>query len=251
LDIPLLSIIIPAYNEENRLPDTLAQVFEFIHDQPFESEVLIVENGSRDRTLQIAQEFAALHQGFRVIHESEPGKGRAVKRGMLEAGGKFRFMCDADLSMPVGEITRFLPPQLVDFDIAIASREAPGAIRYNETSYRHLGGRLINWMIRLLALPGLQDTQCGFKCLRDVIADDLFGSLSLTGWSFDIEMLYLARMRGYRIVEVPIPWYFNVESKVNPLKDALKMGFDILRIRWQALRGLYRREPAPGASRQA
>jgi hypothetical protein len=170
---------------------------------------------------------------------------------MQNASGQFRFMCDADLSMPVAEIPRFLPPQLADYDIAIASREAPGAVRYNETAYRHLGGRLINLMIRLLALPNLQDTQCGFKCLRDVIAEDLFGSLSLTGWSFDIEMLYLARMRGYRIVEVPIPWYFNAESKVSPLKDALKMGFDILRIRWRTLRGLYRREPAPGASRQA
>ena len=251
LDSPLLSIIIPAYNEENRLPNTLAQVLEFIHDQPFESEVLIVENGSHDRTLQIAQEFAATHPNFVAIHETERGKGRAVKRGMQKASGQFRFMCDADLSMPVAEIPRFLPPQLADYDIAIASREAPGAVRYNETAYRHLGGRLINLMIRLLALPNLQDTQCGFKCLRDVIAEDLFGSLSLTGWSFDIEMLYLARMRGYRIVEVPIPWYFNAESKVSPLKDALKMGFDILRIRWRTLRGLYRREPAPGASRQA
>ena len=251
LDSPLLSIIIPAYNEENRLPATLAQVHGFIQTQPYETEVLIIENGSYDRTLQIAQEFAATHPNFVAIHETERGKGRAVKRGMQKASGQFRFMCDADLSMPVAEIPRFLPPQLADYDIAIASREAPGAIRYNETAYRHLGGRLINLMIRLLALPDLQDTQCGFKCLRDVIAEDLFGSLSLTGWSFDIEMLYLARMRGYRIVEVPIPWYFNAESKVSPLKDALKMGFDILRIRWRALRGLYRREPAPGASRQA
>ena len=167
LDLPFLSIIIPAYNEESRLPHTLAQVLDFIHDQPFESEVLVVENGSQDRTLQIAQEFAASHSGFLAIHEPERGKGRAVKRGMLEAGGKFRFMCDADLSMPVHEIPRFLPPQLVDYDIAIASREASGAVRYHEPAYRHFGGRLINWMIRLLALPDLQDTQCGFKCLRD------------------------------------------------------------------------------------
>jgi len=250
LDIPLLSIIIPAYNEENRLPETLALVHEFIQNQPFETEVLVVENGSQDRTLQIAQEFAATHQGFQAVHETERGKGRAVKRGMLEASGKFRFMCDADFSMPVGEIPRFLPPQLGDYDIAIASREAPGAIRYNEPSYRHLGGRLVNLMIRVLALPDLQDTQCGFKCLRAEVAEDLFASLSLTGWSFDIEMLYLARLRGYRIVEVPIPWYFSVNSKIDPLKDALKMGLDILKIRWRALCGQYRQEPGPEASRQ-
>ena len=248
---PFLSIIIPAYNEEHRLPHTLAQVLDFIQTQPFESEVLVVENGSQDRTLQIAQGFAASYSQLRVIHETERGKGRAVKRGMLEASGKFRFMCDADLSMPVGEISRFLPPQLVDADIAIASREAPGAVRYNEPAYRHLGGRLINWMIRLLALPGLQDTQCGFKCLRDTVAEDLFGSLSLTGWSFDIEMLYLARLTGYRIVEVPVPWYFNAESKVNPLKDSVNMAWDILKMRRNALRGLYRKRPAGGTGSPA
>ena len=241
MDSPFLSIIIPAYNEENRLPDTLAQVSDFIQTQPFETEVLVVENGSRDRTLQIAREYADTHARFQVIHETERGKGRAVKRGMLEAGGKFRFMCDADLSMPVGEIQRFLPPQLVEYDIAIASREAPGSVRYHEPAYRHLGGRLINLMIRLLALPDLQDTQCGFKCLRDEVAKDLFGSLSLTGWSFDIEMLYLARLKGYRIVEVPIPWYFNTDSKVNPLKDSAKMALDILKMRWHVRRGSYRK----------
>ncbi len=241
MDSPFLSIIIPAYNEENRLPDTLAQVSDFIQTQPFETEVLVVENGSRDRTLQIAQEYADTHARFQVIHETERGKGRAVKRGMLEAGGKFRFMCDADLSMPVSEIPRFLPPQLVEYDIAIASREAPGSVRYHEPAYRHLGGRLINLMIRLLALPDLQDTQCGFKCLRDVVAKDLFSSLSLTGWSFDIEMLYLARLKGYRIVEVPIPWYFNTDSKVNPLKDSAKMALDILKMRWHVRRGSYRK----------
>lgn len=250
MDLPFLSLIIPAYNEESRLPQTLTQVFDFIQTQPFESEVLVVENGSQDRTLQVAQEFAASHGHCQVIHETERGKGRAVKRGMLEARGKFRFMCDADLSMPVGEIPRFLPPQLVDYDLAIASREAPGAVRYHEPRYRHLGGRVINLMIRLLALPDLQDTQCGFKCLRDTVAEDLFGSLSLTGWSFDIELLYLARFRGYRIVEVPIPWYFNVDSKINPLKDPLKMGLDILKVRWNARRGLYLKHPASGAGSQ-
>jgi len=243
LEHPFLSIIIPAYNEENRLPGTLAQLFTFFQAQSFECEALVVENGSQDRTLQVAQEFAAAHDHFAVLHETERGKGLAVRRGMLAARGRFRFMCDADLSMPVTEIPRFLPPQLVDYDIAIASREASGAVRYHEPRYRHLGGRLINGMIRRLALPDLQDTQCGFKCLRDAVAEDLFGELRMTGWSFDIELLYLARLRGYRIVELPIPWYFNSDSKVNPLKDALKMGLDIVRIRQNARRGLYRKGP--------
>ena len=235
---PFLSIIIPAYNEENRLQSALDQVLGFIEQQPFESEVVVVENGSRDRTLEIAQEFAAEHSHFIAIHEEERGKGRAVKRGMLEASGEFRFMCDADLSMPVTEINCFLPPVLTGFDIAIASREAPGAVRYNEPAYRHLGGRAVNAMIQLLALPDLQDTQCGFKCFRASIAEDLFRLSELTGWSFDVEILYLARLKGYRVVEVPIPWYFNPDSKISPLKDALRMGWDILRMRRRIHRGL-------------
>jgi hypothetical protein len=153
-------------------------------------------------------------------------------------------MCDADLSMPIEEINRFFPPALDDFELAIASREAPGAIRYNEPSYRHLGGRMINLMIRSLVLPGLQDTQCGFKCFHGSVVHDLFNSLTLPGWSFDIELLYVARLRGYRLVEVPISWYFNAESKVNPLRDALRMGADVMAIRRNARRGVYERHAA-------
>jgi glycosyltransferase involved in cell wall biosynthesis len=231
LAAPFLSIIIPAYNEQNRLPTTLSLVNDFIQRQSFDSEVLVVENGSNDSTLEIAVDFANRHPCFEVIHEEQRGKGQAVKRGMLEARGEFRFMCDADLSMPVTEIPRFLPPLLADFDIAIGSREAPGARRIHEPIYRHLGGRAINFMIRVLALPGFHDTQCGFKCFRANVAVDLFESLTLKGWSFDIEVLYIARLRGYRIREIPIPWYFNPESKLSLVVDTIRMGIDILKIR--------------------
>jgi dolichyl-phosphate beta-glucosyltransferase len=126
-----LSVIIPAHNEENRLPDTMEQVQRFLEGQPFTFEIVIVENGSADKTLEVAQGFAQRHANVRVI-QSERGKGAAVKRGMLEAQGEYRFMCDADLSMPVEEILKFIPPALEGFDIAIASREAKGAVRYNE-----------------------------------------------------------------------------------------------------------------------
>jgi hypothetical protein len=162
---------------------------------------------------------------------------------MLEAEGEYRFMCDADLSMPIGEVNRFLPPELTDFEIAIASREAPGAVRYDEPSYRHLGGRAVNWVIRILALPGLSDTQCGFKCFRAEAAEDLFHQQTLTGWAFDVELLYIGRKRGYRIRELPIPWYFNPESKVHAIRDALRMIKDIFRIRFNALRGGYQLWP--------
>lgn len=236
---PFLSIIIPAYNEEDRLPRTLEQVFSFLSDQSYSAEVLVVENGSQDRTYQIAQSFTENCPQLRVLRAPDRGKGLAVRLGMLEAKGDYRFMCDADLSMPVTEINRFLPPLLTNFDIAIASREAPGAVRYNEPEYRHLGGRAVNMMIRLFALPGLHDTQCGFKCFRASVAIELFQLQTLDGWSFDIELLYLARRRGYQVVEIPIPWYFNPESKLNTISDAAKMGLDILKIHTNSLRGMY------------
>lgn len=241
--VPFLSIVIPAHNEEYRLPSTLEQAFIFLQDQTYEAEVLVVENGSQDGTLQIAREFAAQHDRFRVFQEQQRGKGLAVRRGMLEAQGEYRFMCDADLSMPLKEINRFLPPILTGYEIAIGSREASGAVRYDEPVYRHLGGRLINFVIRTLALPGLHDTQCGFKCFRAAVAEDLFRHQTLTGWSFDIELLYIARMRGYRLVEVPIPWFYNPESKVSPVRDAFRIGFDILTIRRNAVQGLYNDRP--------
>ncbi|NJN80171.1 MAG: glycosyltransferase family 2 protein [Anaerolineales bacterium] len=220
---PFLSIIIPAYNEETRLPRTLEQIFSFLNKQDFSFEVLVVENGSSDRTFEVAKEYGKAHPKLIALKEAERGKGNAVRRGMLEAHGEYRFICDADLSMPIEELHKFLPPQLGDFDIAIGSREAPGAIRYNEPPYRHLGGRAINFLIRNLILSGLNDTQCGFKCFRAEVAESLFRQQTLTGWSFDIEILYLARRKKLRIKEIPIQWYFYADSKVNAVRDALRM----------------------------
>jgi glycosyltransferase involved in cell wall biosynthesis len=235
---PFLSIIIPAHNEANRLPNSLEQVFNFLEKQSFTAEVIVVENGSNDQTLNIAQSFAEQYPNMRVL-QSERGKGAAVKHGLLEAKGDYRFMCDADLSMPVAEIIKFIPPALNNFDIAIASREAKGAVRYDEPRYRHLGGRAINFLIQLFILPGLNDTQCGFKCFSAKVVDDICKLQTLNGWSFDIELLYIARRRKYRVREIPIHWFHHPETKVNAVRDALRMIQDIFRIRANALRGLY------------
>lgn len=243
MSTPFLSIVIPAHNEESRLPGTLGQIFAFLESQSYTSEVIIVENGSTDRTLELANEFALQHKSLKVIHEEQRGKGNAVQRGMLEASGDYRFICDADLSMPINEVQKFLPPLLSDFDIAIGSREAPGAIRYNEPAYRHWGGRAINLVIQLLILPGFNDTQCGFKCFRARVAEDIFRQQTLMGWSFDIEILYLARRKKMLIKEVPIQWYFDAGSKVNAVKDALHMISDIFRIHMNALSGRYDFKP--------
>jgi glycosyltransferase involved in cell wall biosynthesis len=239
LSQPLLSIIIPAHNEETRLPRTLEQVVAFLARQSYAAEVLIVENGSSDRTLEVAERFAEAHDVVSVVRAEARGKGLAVRLGMLAARGEYRFMCDADLSMPIEEVRRFLPPALKDFDVALGSREVPGAVRYNEPPYRHLGGRLINLLIRMLILPQLQDTQCGFKCFRAQVAEDLFQYQTLDGWSFDIELLFVAYRRRYRVVEVPVDWYYRTESKVSAIRDALRMIRDIFRIHANARRGLY------------
>lgn len=235
MQTPFLSVIIPAFNEEQRLPKTLEQVLAYLQDQAYVSEILVIENASQDNTYQVAKQFAQDHNSaelpIQVIREPDRGKGHAVKRGIYAASGEYRFMCDADLSMPVTEINRFFPPELEDFDISIASREAPGAVRYNEPAYRHFVGRIFNTLIRVLALPGLNDTQCGFKCFKAVIAEDLFRELNITGWSFDVEILYLAHRRGHRIVEIPIPWYYNPDSHISVVKDSFQMAFDIFRIR--------------------
>lgn len=236
---PKLSIIIPAYNEEKRLPSTLEQIFNFIQKQTYESELLIIENGSSDRTFEVAQGYASSNPRCFAIRNPLRGKGLAVREGMLMATGQYRFMCDADLSMPIAEINRFLPPNLDNFDIAIASREAPGSVRYNEPGYRHWGGRGINLLIRSLVLPGLRDTQCGFKCFRADIAEDIFRYQTFSGISFDPEVLYIARLRGFKIVELPIPWYYSDESRINLYKDTMALIQDLLTIRRNARLGRY------------
>jgi glycosyltransferase involved in cell wall biosynthesis len=238
-----LSIVIPAHNEESRLPGTLEQVFAFLKEQSFSAEVLVVENDSSDRTLEIAQGFAKQHPNLRVIQNDWRGKGLAIQRGIKEALGEYVFLCDADLSMPIEEISKFLPPQLQNIDVAIASREAPGAVRYNEPYYRHFTGRVFNTLIRFLVLPGLQDTQCGFKCLRAEVARDVVPYQTLTGWAFDVELLFITRRHGYNIIEIPIDWYYNTDSKISVIRDSLRMFLDLLAIRSNARRGLY--DPKP------
>lgn len=236
---PHLSIVVPAHNEELRLAASLSRVLEFLHQQPYSWEVLVVENGSRDRTAEIAEQFARSQPALRVLREPQRGKGLAVRRGMLEAGGDYRFICDADLSMPIDQVNRFLPPALLEYDIAIASREAPGAVRYHEPLYRHWVGRVFNLIVRLLAVPGFQDTQCGFKCFHGETAKALFPLQRLQGWTFDVELLFIAVRRGYRVVEVPIPWYYIPGSRVSLLRDSTAMFADLFRIRSNWRRGLY------------
>jgi dolichyl-phosphate beta-glucosyltransferase len=243
---PLLSIIIPAYNEEIRLPDSLEKIISFLEKQPYTYELLIIENGSKDRTFEIAQDFERRYPFIRALSEARAGKGLAVRRGMLEAQGEYRFIADADLSMPIEEVNLFLHPQAQDYDIAIASREAPGAVRIGEPFHRHWIGRMFNLLVRLITLPGIQDTQCGFKCFRAEHAMELFQEQTLDGWTFDVEILYIAKKRGYQIVEIPIHWYFNPGSRVHILRDSIAMFLDLIRIRLNDMQGRYESNSSDG-----
>jgi glycosyltransferase involved in cell wall biosynthesis len=236
---PLLSIIIPAHNEEARLPRSLETISAFLETQPYTAEIIVVENGSHDRTYEIAQQYTARIENLRVFQETARGKGLAVKRGMLQASGEYRFICDTDLSMPIEEVNRFIPPAQKDIDVIIASREAEGAVRYDEPAYRHFIGRVFNTLVRVLSLPGLQDTQCGFKCFRDEVAEKVFTLQTMPGMAFDVEALFIARRMGYKIEEVPIPWYFDPDSRVRLVQDSMKMALDLLAIRRNARQGLY------------
>ena len=240
---PLVSIIIPAYNEEVRLPRSLCQIVEFVQQQPEPMEVIIVENGSRDRTTEIAEDFAAQYPFVHVLHSAK-GKGEAVRAGMMVGRGRYLFMCDSDLSMPIVELRKFLPLAAGDYDVAIGSREGPGARRYNEPHYRHVMGRVFNLIVRVLAVPDFPDSQCGFKSFRREVAREVFAELTTTGWSFDVEALFIALRRRYGWSRIGIDWYFDADSRVNPVRDTIRMVRDVLKIRVNGLRGVYDRKAA-------
>ncbi len=238
---PYLSIIIPAHNEAHRLPLSLEKIQNFLDKQDYPSEVIVVENGSNDDTITVAMSFMAKMPTLRVFHEEARGKGLAVRRGMLEARGEYRFLCDADLSMPIEQVERFLPVRLGNVDIAIGSRELAQSRRFNEPAYRHIIGRIFNAMVRWVVLPGIQDSQCGFKCFRGDVASELFNLQTLHGMAFDSEVLFIASQRGYEIQEIAIDWFFDPDSRVRLVKDSLGMAVDLLKIRLNAIRGRYDR----------
>ncbi|MBX3085709.1 MAG: glycosyltransferase family 2 protein [Anaerolineae bacterium] len=234
-------MIMPALNEARRLPNSLIKVDEFLKQQSYTAELIVVENGSTDTTVQVVEDFAKTHPYVRLFKGEPRGKGRAVRRGMIEARGDYRFMCDVDLSMPIEEISKFLPPTLNGVDVAIGSREVKGAVRYNEPTYRHLMGRISNLMIKLLVLPGFEDTQCGFKMLSAEAAKDIFSVGRMNGIGFDIELMYIAVKRGYKVAEIPIHWYYDADTKMRAVQDSFVIFREMLEIRRNWSAGLYKK----------
>ena len=242
-----VSIVVPAYNEEVRLGTTLHELAGFLRAQPWTWEVRVVDDGSSDRTCDVVERASATDRCVVLQREPHRGKGGAVKAGLLAAAGDYRFICDADLSMPVTELPRFLPPALVDFDVAIGSREGHGARRIGEPLSRHLAGRVFNFAVQQLMVPGIDDTQCGFKMFTAAAAASIFPLVTVDGWAFDIEVLYIARKQGLRVVEVPIEWHYRRESQLSLARDGARMLGDLLRIRARAARGEYVRTAARGS----
>ncbi len=238
---PALSLVIPAFNEQARLPYTLDQLERFIGEHALDCEVIVVDNGSADATSVVVQQAALRFPQLRLLRTDGRGKGLAVRSGMLAARGAVRIFGDADLSWSLEELIRF--PALVSnaTPIVIGSREGLGARRVGEPYYRHLMGRIFNRVVQALAVPGIQDTQCGFKAFRDEAAEAIFSRQRIDGFGFDVEVLFVARLLGCGIAEMPLRWEHKQNSRVQPVRDTLDMLADIVRVRINAAMGRYTR----------
>jgi dolichyl-phosphate beta-glucosyltransferase len=232
---PEISVVIPAYNEAERLPPTLDRVRAYLDASGRPYEILVVDDGSRDATAALAEKG-----GARVLkNPGNRGKGYSVRSGMRAARGARRLMTDADLSTPIEELPRLMAKMDEGYDVVIASRALPGSnIEVRQPAFREASGRAFNVFVRALALPGLHDTQCGFKLFSARAAEAAFSVVRLDGFSFDVEALVAARRRGFRIAEIPVTWRNDEATRVGAL-NGFKAFVDLARIRWNAVRGRY------------
>jgi dolichyl-phosphate beta-glucosyltransferase len=244
---PQLSIVIPAYNEATRIGDSLRVLSRYLRERGLTWEIRVVDDGSEDATADVVTRLARDDSRVTLQREPHRGKGGAVRAGMLASRAERRFLCDADLSMPIHELSRFLDIVPRDCDIAIGSREGDAARRVGEPFYRHAMGRVFNTLVRTSVLPAIQDTQCGFKMFTASAAQSVFAAATIPGWAFDIEVLAIARTQGWRIRELPIEWHYGAESRVAPVRDSYRMVRDLWAIRRKVRRGAYRALARPTA----
>lgn len=235
-------MVIPAYNEAHRLPRTLDSVLAYLGSQAYAAEVLVVDDGSTDGTGAVARAKNAGRVPVHLVRHPDGrnhGKGAAVRRGMLGARGEFRLFMDADNSTTVDHLERFWPYVAEGYDIVIGSRDVEGAVvAVHQPWYKELAGNLGNVVVRALAVPGIYDTQAGFKLFAARVVEDVFPRLLIDRWGFDIEILAVSRLKGYRIKEAPITWRNDPESKVKPGAYFEVLG-EVWRIRRNLRAGLY------------
>ena len=237
-----LSLILPAFNEETRIGKNLGRLLSFLRSQPYASEVIIVDDGSRDRTAEVVQEIGRESSSLRILRNDDNlGKGGAVRAGMLEGKGRFLFFSDADLSVPIEILPDFLAELENHCDVAIGTRQKAGArIEIHQPFYREFMGkgytRLSNWILGL----EVSDFTCGFKGFRREAARELFSRQRLKRWSFDSEILYLAQLKGLRVLELPVTWRDDEATKVRLWKDVATSFLGLIQIRLHDFRGAYR-----------
>jgi dolichyl-phosphate beta-glucosyltransferase len=247
---PVLSVVIPAYNEARNLRNTLDHTWSFLASRPYSTELLIVDDGSEDSTAEVVREFAQPRANIRLLTIQHGGKAAALRAGMLAAKGDLIVFSDADLATPLHYVDLFRDAVQRGCDVVIGSREGKGAERIGEPSYRHLMGRGFNLMVRLLLLPGIQDSQCGFKLFtREAVQAILGKSLLYTHLdgpvqgprvtAYDVELLVVAKRCGFRICGMPVVWTYGKGSKVNPARDTWTNFRDVLTVKWNDVRGRY------------
>jgi len=233
---PFLSVVIPAYNEERRLPPTLGRVKQYLAVQDYPSEIMVVDNNSKDATAEVARKA-----GVTVLSEPRQGKGIAVQTGMLAARGEYVLFSDADLSTPIEEVEKLMVALRAGHDIAIGSRALPESnLPVRQPWYRELVGRAGNLLVRVMAVHGIADTQCGFKLFPRDIARRLFGAQRMTGIAFDMEVLFLAQRLGLKIAEIPVTWIDNPDTRISRVRDSADAIKDLIRIRITWLLRRYR-----------
>ncbi len=235
---PFISVVIPAYNEERRIGETLKKIISYLSRQDYSYEIIVVDDASSDQTAKIIENF-----GEKIIllkNRERRGKGYSIRQGILSAGGSFILFSDADLSTPIEELEKLLFWLKKGYHLVFGSRRLPNSeVPIPQPFFRRLMGRLFNLLVKIFVVRGFVDTQCGFKCFEKKTANFLFSQQRLSGFCFDVEILYLARRFKKRVKEVPVRWLNSPASKVGPIKHSFLMFLDLCRIRFNDWRGLY------------
>ncbi|HXK52454.1 glycosyltransferase family 2 protein [Candidatus Nomurabacteria bacterium] len=246
------TIVIPVYNESDKIANTINQVITFMRTFSEKFEVIVVDDGSSDNTVQILENLTSSYKELVIIKNKHKGKSAAVWSGMYQAKGDYIYMCDADLATPIEELKK-LASWITEhnYDIVIASREGAGAVRINEPLTRHLAGRIFNAWVQAFALPGIKDSQCGFKLFRREPAKVIFSKLQVYGenapeinrpqfGAFDVEVLYLAKKFKYKVKELPVIWKYVKTTRLNFFENTFRMSTDVLKVRINDLLGRYK-----------
>lgn len=249
--MPEISVVIPAYNEEDKITSTLTQIKNFLKSYVETFEIVVVNDGSLDSTSAVVREYSQANPEVVLVDNPHRGKGYGIYTGMIRATGDYIYMADADLSAQISEIKKLmLWVKEHGYDIVIATREGVGARRVDEPLYRHFMGRAFNLWVQIIALPGINDSQCGFKLFTNKAAKESFSRLRIYGvgakdiqkpflGAMDVEVLYIAKKRGFKIKEVPVTWTFVKTTRLAPFATSLKMALDVLKVRINDLKGLY------------